>query len=208
MWTMPRPDRGVLFVITGPSGVGKSTLLGALTARVPFLEFSVSATTRGPREGERDGVHYHFLDEEAFARAVEEGAFLEHAGVYDRRYGTLRAPVEAALKGGASVLLDIDVQGFEQLQAAEVEMVSIFIMPPNLHTLRERLTARGTESAEVVERRMSLVADQIRGAPGYDYVVVNDDLPVATQVLCSICVAEMSRVSRRASMVSARLSEL
>jgi guanylate kinase len=158
-----RPDRGVLFVVSGPSGVGKSTLIRRAMARLPWLGFSVSATTRGPRAGEQDGVDYHFLTPGEFRDRVDAGAFLEHATVYDRSYGTLARPTETALAEGRSLLLDIDVQGAEQVKATLPEAVHVFIIPSSLDDLEARLRARGTDDDEVIQRRMALVATQLEG---------------------------------------------
>lgn len=201
------PDQGVLFVITGPSGVGKSTLIKGLMERVPGLEFSVSATTRAPRDGEVDGRDYHFLSAEDFAHRVERAAFLEYATVYDRSYGTLRAPVEAAVAEGRSVVLDIDVQGARQVKERYPACVRVFILPPSVGTLATRLRGRGTEEA-VIARRMSQVEEQLRGAPEFDFVVVNDDLSAARAVFEGIFLAELSRVARRRSRIERVLAEL
>ncbi|MBN2800587.1 MAG: guanylate kinase [Deltaproteobacteria bacterium] len=205
-WTAP--DEGVLFVITGPSGVGKSTMIHALMAEVPGLEFSASATTRAPRAGEVDGVDYHFLDQDTFDRRVDAGAFLEHARVYDRSYGTLRAPVEQALRAGRSVILDIDLQGARQVRQSWPGAVHLMILPPRIAALEERLRARATDSEQVILRRMRQVEGQLAGVGEYDYLVVNDDLATATGVLRGVVLAELSRRSRRGSLVDAVLSEL
>lgn len=194
---LERPDRGVLFVVSGPSGVGKSTLVKEALARVPDVGWSVSATTRAPRPGERDGVEYHFVDPTEFLLKVTAGEFLEHATVYDRMYGTLRAPTEAVLAEGRSILLDIDVQGSAQVRRAMPEAVHVFVLPASLDDLERRLLARGTEAASVVARRMELAAEQLRAAPTYDYQVVNDDLDAAHAVLQGILLAELARTSRR-----------
>lgn len=198
---LPRPDRGVLLVVSGPSGVGKSTILRPALDRVPGLGFSVSATTRAPRAGEVDGVDYHFVDRPRFDALVAEGALLEHAEVYDRCYGTLRAPTEASLSRGDSVILDIDVQGARQVRAAAPEAVLVMIVPPDVETLERRLRARGTESEEVVARRMALLAGQLGAVAEYDYVVVNDDQEAAIACFEGIILAELSRRHRRASWV-------
>ena len=201
------PDRGALFVVSGPSGVGKSTLVKAAMDEVPGLEFSVSATTRSPRPGEVDGREYHFLGPEGFAERVDAGDFLEHATVYDRSYGTLRAPVEAAMAEGRSILLDIDVQGALLVKARLPECIRIYVLPPALGVLEERLRSRGTSEAEL-SRRMDQVGEQLRGAPEFDYVVVNDDLDTARTVFAGIFVAELSRRERRMRAVNRVLSEL
>ena len=192
------PDQGVLFVVSGPSGVGKSTLLKAAMAAIPGLEFSVSTTTRAPREGEEEGVHYHFVSAEEFAERVAKGAFLEHALVYDRYYGTSREQVEAALAQGRSILLDIDVLGARQVRQRMPEAVHIFILPTHIDVLEQRLRARGEPEA-TIRRRMAQAAGQLLWSPTYDYVVVNDDLETAKAVLQGILLAEMSRTRRRAS---------
>ncbi len=203
-----RPDRGVLFVISGPSGVGKSTLIKEALAQVPDLAFSVSATTRAPRPGEQDGVDYHFLSHEAFEQRVEAGAFLEFATVYDRSYGTLRGPTDEALDAGASLVLDIDVKGARQVRARLADAVSVMIVPPDLAALEARLRARATDPPEVVERRMAMVAEQVGAVGEYDYVVVNDDLATAHRVFQGVLFAEMSRVRRRGSVVRRVAAEL
>jgi guanylate kinase len=167
--------RGRMLLISGPSGSGKSTIC-KLLLQDPRVEFSVSATTRAPRPGERDGVDYHFLSKEEFRRKIGEGAFLEHAEVYGNMYGTLRAPMEAALAAGHVYLVEIDVQGALQLKALDVPGIYVFIAPPSPELLRKRLAGRGTESPEVLERRLQKAEDETREQVKYDHVVVNDDL--------------------------------
>jgi guanylate kinase len=195
------PDEGVLFVVSGPSGVGKSTLVTAAMASIPGLSFSVSATTRAPREGERDGVHYHFLSRERFDALVRQDAFLEHATVYDHAYGTLEQPTREALASGRSLLLDIDVQGSRQVRERWPAAVHVLIVPPDLEALEARLRARATDPADVVQRRMTQVSEQVGAIAEYDYAVINDDLETARRVFQGILLAEMSRVRRRASLV-------
>lgn len=205
-WTAP--DQGVLFVITGPSGVGKSTLIHAVMAQVPGIEFSVSATTRAPRTGEQDGVDYHFLDRARYDELVEQGAFLEHATVYDRGYGTLREPVVQALSQGRSILLDIDLQGARQVRQSWPEAVHLMILPPSVAALEERLRARATDSEAIIAGRMAQVAGQLSGVGEYDYLVVNDVLPTATAALQGILLAELSRTARRGTLVERVLAEI
>lgn len=203
-----RPDRGVLFVVSGPSGVGKSTLVQQAMNAIPELGFSVSATTRLPRRGERDGVHYHFLGAERFSALVDARAFLEHATVYDRCYGTLRGPTESALAEGRSLILDIDVQGSAQVRTELPEAVHIFILPPAVATLERRLRARGTDDEATIRRRMTQVGDQLRGCVSFDYLVVNDVLDTASATFTGILLAEMSRRSRRERAVEEILRQL
>ncbi len=196
-----RPDHGVLFVVTGPSGVGKSTLIRSAMARIDGLSFSCSATTRAPRRGERDGRDYHFLGREQFDARVAAGDFLEHATVYDRSYGTLRAPTLEALERGESLILDIDIQGAAQLRESMPESVSIFIVPPSLAALERRLRARATDSEEIIVGRMRQVAQQIEGCGAFDYLVLNDVLSTGKASFEAVLLAEMSRRSRRESWV-------
>ncbi|MEZ6015506.1 MAG: guanylate kinase [Planctomycetota bacterium] len=167
--------RGHMLLISGPSGSGKSTICKRLLED-PRVFFSVSATTRAPRPGERDGVDYHFLSKEDFRRRISEGAFLEHAEVYGNMYGTLRAPMEAAIAAGNVYLVEIDVQGALQLKALDVPGIYVFVAPPSFEALRKRLTGRGTESPEVLERRLQKAEDEFRERVKYDHVVVNDEL--------------------------------
>lgn len=202
------PDSGVLFVVSGASGTGKTTLLQRALARVPGLEFSVSATTRAPRVGEVDGREYHFVSRERFLELRAAGELLENAEVYATMYGTPRAPVVAAMAEGRSIVLDIDVQGAAQVRRALPDAVTIFILPPDMATVRRRLESRGTDSAEVVERRMRDAQAQIDRCGEYDYLVLNDVLETADAQLQGIFVAELSRRVRRDRWVrSARAGE-
>jgi len=170
---LPTTARGRMAVISGPSGSGKSTICKRLLED-PRVVFSVSATTRARRPGEVDGRDYHFLPREEFKRRVEQGEFLEHAEVYGNMYGTLRAPMEKVLAGGNVYLLEIDVQGANQLRALGVPGTYIFIAPPDFEELRRRLAARGTETTEMLERRLHKAEDEWRERVRYDHVVVND----------------------------------
>ncbi|MBE6389958.1 MAG: guanylate kinase [Lentisphaerae bacterium] len=184
---------GDLIVISGPSGVGKSTLVKAAMAQLPDLRFSVSCTTRAPRAGEVNGQAYYFLSEEEFSRRLENGEFLEHAGVFKHRYGTLKSEVLERIVRNEEVLLDIDVQGARQIrQAAESDpvirnaAVFILIAPPSLETLRERLTARNSETAEQLEIRLAGAKNELSSFRIYDYLVINDDLEKAAGELTGI----------------------
>ena len=205
---LPDPDlhgfkrRGELFVLSSPSGAGKSTIARKLLAAEDDLSMSVSATTRGPRPGEVDGKDYHFVDLEEFRRMVSDHAFLEWAHVFDNRYGTPRAPVEAMLSAGKDVLFDIDWQGAQQLfQIAGGDVVRVFILPPSMAELRHRLVSRNTDSAEVIDRRMERAAAEVSHWDGYDYVLVNDDAEDCFRKVQNILAAERLRRSRQTGLI-------
>jgi guanylate kinase len=172
-----------VFVITGPSGVGKGTLIRTLLGRVPELELSVSATTRAPRPGERDGTDYHFLSDAEFDRRVLAGDFVEHASYAGRRYGTLRSELEQRLERGVPVVLEIEVQGARQVREAMPEAVQVFIAPPSEQALRERLIGRGTDAPEEVEARLATAREELRAQGEFPHVVVNDRLEDAVEAL-------------------------
>jgi guanylate kinase len=180
-----------VFVITGPSGVGKGTLIRALRERVPELSLSTSATTRSPRTGERDGVDYHFLSREEFARRADANEFLEHAAYSNNRYGTLRSEVERRLADGESVVLEIEVQGARQVRAAMPEAVLVFIAPPDPAALRLRLEGRGTDDPEAISERLRTAEIELDAQQEFKYVVCNDELGRATDELVAIVDAEL-----------------
>jgi len=175
-----------VFVITGPSGVGKGTLIRTLRERCPELDLSVSATTRKPRPGERDGVDYHFLDDERFAQLVEEGAFVEHARYSGRRYGTLRAELELRTDAGHPVVLEIEVQGARQVAQTMPEAVRIFIAPPSEAALRNRLVGRGDTAPEDIEARLQTAREELAAQPEFAHVVTNDRLEEAANALTEL----------------------
>ena len=178
-------------MITGPSGVGKGTLIRGLLERVPELELSVSATTRAPRPGEEDGVDYHFLTSERFESRVNAGDFVEHASYSGNRYGTLRSELERRLAAGAGVVLEIEVQGARQVRASMPDAVAVFIAPPSLDALRARLVGRGTDSPEQVDERLRTAERELEAQPEFGHVIVNDRLEQATDELVEIVRAAM-----------------
>jgi guanylate kinase len=180
-----------VFVITGPSGVGKGTLIRGLMSRLPQLELSVSATTRAPRPGERNGVDYHFLAPEQFEQHVRQQDFVEHADYAGRRYGTLRSELDSRLERGAPVVLEIEVQGARQIRQTMPDAVQVFIAPPSLHALRNRLVGRGTDDAGEVERRLRVAQQELQAQAEFAHVVVNDRLDDALERLVEIVTAEL-----------------
>jgi guanylate kinase len=175
-----------VFVITGPSGVGKGTLIKALCERLPEVELSVSATTREPRRGEEDGREYHFLSREEFDRRIAEKDFLEWAEYSGNRYGTLRSEVEARTERGVPVVLEIEVQGARQVRETMPEAVRIFIEPPDPEELRVRLQGRATDDAETIERRLEVARQELRARDEFSHRVVNDDVDRASNELAGI----------------------
>ena len=187
---MSETRKGMLLVISGPSGTGKGTIIKNLMAEDKNLVFSVSATTRKPREGEVDGVHYHFMSVERYQELVAQDAFVEHAEVHGNLYGTLKSEVNARLERGEDVVLDIDVQGALNVIGKGIECVSIFILPPSLKILRERLTDRGTETPEEVERRLRNAVGELTHKDKYQYKVINDQLDEAVRTVQTIIEAQ------------------
>lgn len=189
----PRGDRSRLLVLAGPTAVGKGTVAAHIRERHPEIHLSVSATTRAPRPGEVDGVHYYFVDDETFDRMVADGDLLEYATVHNRhRYGTPRRPIDLALAEGKTVLLEIDLQGARQVRAAAPDATLVFLLPPSWDELVNRLVGRGTEDAEERARRLRTAKVELASQGEFDYVVVNADVPTAAQE-----VVELSEATAR-----------
>lgn len=178
-------------MITGPSGVGKGTLIRGLRERVPELELTVSATTRAPRPGERDGIDYHFLTPEQFEAHVAAGDFLEYADYAGHRYGTLRSEVDRRLARGTPVVLEIELQGARQIRRAMPDAVAVFIAPPSPEALRTRLLRRGTDSPEQVQARLGTAEHELEASREFGYVILNDRLEEATEALVDIVSREL-----------------
>jgi guanylate kinase len=195
--TLTIERRGLLLVLSSPSGAGKTTLARRLIDADPDISMSVSVTTRKPRPGEEEGRDYVFVDETKFKRMAEGGELLEWARVFDNFYGTPRAPVEAAIAQGKDILFDIDWQGAQQLsEKMKHDVARVFILPPSAASLEERLRNRAQDSEDVVRRRMSQASDEISHWPEYDYVIVNTDLPTSMEGLTAILAAERLRRER------------
>ena len=188
--------RGCLFIVSGPSGAGKTSICNPVLARLSDISLSVSYTTRKARKGEREGVDYRFVDTATFERMVAAGEFAEWAEVHGNRYGTSRADVEVSLVAGRDLLLDIDTQGAEQIKRAYREAVSIFLLPPSREQLERRLVGRATDDQEAVRVRLQNACAEIGQLGGYDYFIVNADLESAVGGLMSIIAAERRRVAR------------
>jgi guanylate kinase len=186
---------GILFILSAPSGAGKTSLVKALLTQDPSLSLSVSCTTRKPRSGEQDGAHYHFIDQDRFLQQVGEGAFLEHAEVFGNRYGTRAADVREPIAAGRDIVLEIDWQGARQVRERFPAAVSIFVLPPSVEELERRLRGRGTDSDAVIAARMDLARDEMRHYAEYDYLVVNDHFDRALAALSSIVTAERQRLA-------------
>ena len=194
--------RGVLFVLSSPSGAGKTTISRMMLDADSDIALSISATTRPPRPGEVDGVHYHFVDVPRFKDMVSNGEFLEWAHVFGHRYGTPRAPVEALLAAGKDVLFDIDWQGAQQLyQEAGPDVVRVFVLPPTMEELERRLRSRGTDSDEVITARMERAANEISHWDGYDYVLINDHVEGCFDEVRAILRAERLKRRRQIGLI-------
>lgn len=193
--------KGKTFIICGPSGVGKGTVVSRLMEADPTLYFSVSATTQAPRAGEADGVHYHFLTRERFQEWIDAGDFLEHAQFVGNFYGTPRRYVDEAMDQGRDVLLDIEIQGAEQIHQKRPEAVRIYIAPPSWEELERRLTGRGTEDGEKIRSRLARGREEFAAARDFDYLVINDTVEHAAAEIRAIMTAEHCRPAERAAQI-------
>ncbi len=193
---MKEQRKGMLLVLSGPSGTGKGTLCERLMRDDPSLAFSVSVTTRAPRDTEIDGVHYFFIDDEEYDRLIQEDAFIEHATVHAHRYGTLKSQVDSMMAEGKNVVLDIDPQGARAVMQKRPDCVSVFILPPSYEALRVRLHTRNTDDPVEIARRLGNAKGEIEQMHLYQYAVVNDDLELAYTQLAAIVAAEKQRTTR------------
>ena len=200
--------QGTLYIFAAPSGAGKTSLVKALLDKSDGIEVSVSHTTRAPREGEVDGVNYHFTDITAFNAMVNEGAFLEHAQVFDNLYGTARANIEDRLAAGVDVILEIDWQGARQVRQQFPDSLGVFILPPSRRALEDRLRGRGQDGDEVIARRMRDAESEMSHYAEFDYLVINDDFETALEELKAIITANRLRSPLQASRYGEMLNEL
>lgn len=199
---------GNLFIVSAPSGAGKSSLLQALRKLYPELKVAISHTTRSPRPNERNGIHYHFVTKTTFIHMVERGEFLEHAQVFDNLYGTSEMAVREVLHTGGNLILEIDWQGASQVRRRFPNAHSIFILPPSLKTLYERLSTRAQDSTEIIARRMKDAQQELSHYPEYDYLIVNDNFEVALNDLASIIVAERLKIEKQSIKLADILQDL
>ena len=198
-------SKGFLIVLSGPSGCGKGTMVGEILKRGDCA-VSVSATTRAPREGEINDVHYHFISQEKFDRMAENGAFLEYAGYTGHSYGTIRSEVEALRETGKHVILEIEVQGAFQIREKCPDAILVFTIPPTLEELRRRLHKRGTETEDVIAQRIARAAEELPLAAQYDYIILNDDLQDAVDDFAAMLRAETLKASHQAERIGEMLS--
>lgn len=201
-------SQGRLYVLSAPSGAGKTSLVAALLQILKQVEVSVSHTTRPMRSGEQDGVNYHFVNKQAFQTLVEQGAFFEHAKVFGNDYGTSRLAINQRLEAGMDVILEIDWQGAQQVRVQQPEAIGVFILPPSLQALRDRLNARGQDSEAVIEGRMQQAMSEMSHWHEYDYLVINDDFTQALGELNAIFVAKRLELAQQRTKNAILLAEL
>lgn len=195
-------ENGILIIFSGPSGSGKDTVLNKLVGSRDDIKVSVSMTTREKREGEIDGTHYYFVDRGYFEKKVAEDMMLEHAEYNGNMYGTPKAPVDEMLKAGKAVILEIEVQGAEKIRKIYPDVISIFLMPPSVRVLEERLRGRGTDDEETINHRLVIAREEIRRAAEYDYIVINDTVENAVAGIETIINAERKKTSRNKKIIS------
>ena len=188
--------KGLLLVVSGPSGAGKGTICKALLNKNDQIKLSVSATTRKPRNGEVHGVNYFFIEKEEFTKMIENGEFLEYAQIYDNFYGTPKAAIIECLEKGQDVILEIEMQGARQIKEVYPEGVFIFVLPPSLEELKSRIVGRGTETQEEIEKRFSCAYEEINQIVNYDYFIVNEDIEKSVSDVEAIICAEKNKVTR------------
>ena len=205
---MPKTSTGTLYVFSAPSGAGKTTLVKALLEQTTDIGVSVSHTTRAPRDGEIDGKDYNFVSQDTFKGLIDQNAFLEHAQVFDNFYGTSQIWVEQELEAGRDVILEIDWQGAQQIRQQMPHMVSVFILPPSREELLKRLTGRGTDSQEIIDRRMQDAVSEMSHYGEFNYLIINDDFDTALQELRSIMIARRQRTAVQSQKKQSLLENL